>query len=90
MPVVRQVRDGFRRSRLGSTRSSASPQAAEMKFTYHDQDDILRIEFSEDLVVKDVSHGWNFSVGYSKNGIAEITILDAKAAGHWPPEIVVI
>ncbi len=61
-----------------------------MKITYRDQDDVLIIEFSQEPVVKDVSHGWNVNVGYAANGIAEITILDAKAAGHWPPELVVI
>jgi len=37
-------------------------------------------------IVKDVSHGWNLNVGFAANGIAEITILDAKAAGYWPLE----
>jgi hypothetical protein len=32
------------------------------------------------------SHGCNINVGYAANGIAEITILDAKAAGYWPLE----
>jgi hypothetical protein len=49
-------------------------------------DDILHIEFSREPIVKDVSHGWNVNVGYAANGIAEITILDAKAAGCWPLE----
>jgi hypothetical protein len=26
---------------------------------------------------------WHIYVGYTANGIAEITILDAKAAGYW-------
>ncbi len=61
-----------------------------MKITYRDQDDVLIIEFSQEPVIKDVSHGWNVNVGYAANGIAEITVLDAKASGHWPPEIVLI
>jgi len=53
-----------------------------MRIKYDDQDDILFIEFSKESIVKDVSHGWNVNVGYAANGIAEITILDAKAAGY--------
>ena len=37
-------------------------------------------------IVKDVSHGWNVNIGYTAKGIAEITVLDAKAAGYWPLE----
>ncbi len=57
-----------------------------MRIQYDGQDDILFIEFSKEPIVKDVSHGWNVNVGYTANGIAEITILDAKAAGYWPLE----
>ncbi len=57
-----------------------------MRINYDDQDDILHIEFSKEPIVKDVSHGWNVNIGYAANGIAEITILDAKAAGYWPIE----
>ncbi len=55
-----------------------------MKISYDDRDDILLIEFSQEKVVKDVSHGWNVNVGYGEHGIAEISILDAKKAGFWP------
>ena len=58
-----------------------------MKITYNEQDDVLRIEFSSAPVIRDVSHGWNVHVGYSKVGLAEVTILDAQAAGYWPLEI---
>ncbi len=57
-----------------------------MRIKYDEQEDILFIEFSKDPIVKDVSHGWNVNVGYSAKGIAEISILDAKAAGYWPLE----
>ncbi len=57
-----------------------------MRIRYDEQDDILHIELSREPIVKDISHGWNVNVGYSANGIAEITILDAKAAGYWPLE----
>ena len=49
-----------------------------MKVTYNETDDILRIEFSEEKIVKDVSHGWNVHVAHSESGIAEVTVLDAK------------
>ncbi len=57
-----------------------------MRITYDDQDDILCIEFSKEPIVKDISHGWNVNIGYTAKGIAEITVLDAKAAGYWPLE----
>ena len=57
-----------------------------MRITYDDQDDILCIEFSKEPIVKDVSHGLNVNIGYTAKGIAEITVLDAKAAGYWPLE----
>lgn len=57
-----------------------------MKISYDDRDDILLIEFSQEKVVRDVSHGWNVNVGYGEHGIAEISILDAKKAGFWPIE----
>ena len=55
-----------------------------MRIRYDDQDDILYIGFSQEPIVKDVSYGWNVNIGYAANGIAEITILDAKQAGYWP------
>lgn len=57
-----------------------------MRIKYDAEDDILHIEFTKDPIVKDVSHGWNVNIGYGATGIAEITILDAKADGFWPPE----
>jgi hypothetical protein len=57
-----------------------------MKITYDDRDDVLRVGFSSEPVVKDVSYGWNVNIAYGANGIAEITILDAKANGYWPLE----
>ena len=57
-----------------------------MRIVYDAKEDILHIEFSKEPIVKDVSHGWNVNVAYSASGLAEITILDAKEAGYWPPE----
>lgn len=61
-------------------------RSANMRISYDDQDDILLIQFSSDLIVRDISHGWNTHIGYATSGIAEITILDAKASGYWPIE----
>ena len=58
-----------------------------MRIRYDEQDDILCIGFSEEPIVRDVSLGWNVNIGFTANGIAEITILDARSAGHWPIEI---
>lgn len=57
-----------------------------MRIKYDDHDDILHVQFSQEPIVKDVSYGWNVNVGYAARGIAEITILDAKANGYWPLE----
>lgn len=57
-----------------------------MRIWFDDSDDILHIEFSKDTILKDVSYGWNVNIGYAANGIAEITVLDAKANGYWPLE----
>lgn len=57
-----------------------------MRIKYDEQDDILRIKFSRGAVVKDVSCDWNVNVGYTETGIAEITVLDAKKNGYWPPK----
>ncbi len=50
-----------------------------MRIKYDAQDDILHIEFSKEPITKDVSHGWNVNIGYAADGIAEVTILDARA-----------
>jgi uncharacterized protein YuzE len=57
-----------------------------MKISYDDQADVLCFEFSDDAVVRDVSYGWDVTIGYGEHGIADITILDAKAKGYWPIE----
>jgi uncharacterized protein YuzE len=57
-----------------------------MRIEYDSEDDILNIEFTKEAIIKDISYGWNVNIGYGVNGIAEITILDAKAKGYWPLE----
>jgi len=55
-----------------------------MTIDYDDREDILFIRFSEEPVVRDVSHGWNVTVGLTEHGVGQITVLDAKAAGLFP------
>jgi uncharacterized protein YuzE len=58
-----------------------------MKIIYYEDDDTLFIEFSQDKIVKDVSVNWNVNIGYTQEGIGEITILEAKKSGYYPFEI---
>jgi len=58
-----------------------------MKMQYDEEDDILVIEFKKDKIVRDISLGWNVNVGMTKNGVGEIVVLDAKAAGLFPLEL---
>jgi uncharacterized protein YuzE len=55
-----------------------------MKIVYYEQDDILFIEFSKDKVVRDESLNWNIHLGYTEEGIGEITVLDAAKTGLYP------
>jgi uncharacterized protein YuzE len=55
-----------------------------VKIVYYEQDDILFIEFSKHKVVRDESLNWNINVGYTEDGIGEITILDAAKNGLYP------
>jgi hypothetical protein len=58
-----------------------------MKIQYHKQDDILYIQFSDAPIVKDVSYGWNVNMGFTENGLGQITLLDAQADGLLPVEL---
>lgn len=55
-----------------------------MKIEYDEREDILFIRFSDDPVIRDVSHGWNVTVGLTEHGVGQITVLDAKSAGLFP------
>jgi len=52
-----------------------------MKISYHETDDILRIELKMGKIVRDVSMNWNVTIGYTDSWVGEITILDARQAG---------
>lgn len=55
-----------------------------MQITYYEDDDILFIKFNDKPIVRDVSYDWNMNIGYTEQGVGEITLLDAKAAGLLP------
>ncbi|WP_321801552.1 DUF2283 domain-containing protein [Caballeronia sp. J97] len=57
-----------------------------MRIEYDEDEDILHITFSNAPIVRDVSQNWNVNLGFSETGLAEITILDAKANNYWPIE----
>jgi hypothetical protein len=49
-----------------------------MKISYYDVDDILHIELTGEPIETDESMAPHLHLGYSANGLAEITILDAR------------
>lgn len=55
-----------------------------MKIRYDEESDTLRIELAGSPVVRDVSRIWNVNLGYGADGLAEITVLEARASGLWP------
>ena len=58
-----------------------------MKIAYYEKDDILFIEILKGTVVCDESVSWNVNVGYTAEGLGEITILDARKSGIYPLQI---
>ena len=58
-----------------------------MKIVYYEEDDTLFVEFSKDEIVRDESLNWNINIGYTKEGIGEITILEAAKNGLYPLQI---
>lgn len=58
-----------------------------MRIAYYEQDDILFIEILKGTVVRDESVSWNVNVGYTAEGLGEITILDARKSGIYPLQI---
>lgn len=55
-----------------------------MEMSYDPQEDILFICFNKEPIVRDISYGWHVNVGMTEQGIGQITILEAKAAGLLP------
>jgi hypothetical protein len=58
-----------------------------MKIVYYEEDDILFLELTKGEIVRDESLSWNVNIGYTADGIGEITILDAEKTGMYPLQI---
>ena len=58
-----------------------------MKIVYYEEDDILFMELAKGEIVRDESLSWNVNIGYTADGIGEITILDAQKTGIYPLQI---
>ncbi len=55
-----------------------------MQIDYDEQDDILLITFNNDPIIKDISLNWHVNIGFTEQGIGEISILEAKQSGLLP------
>jgi hypothetical protein len=58
-----------------------------MKIVYYEEDGILFLELAKGEIVRDESASWNVNIGYTADGIGEITILDAQKSGIYPLQI---
>ena len=58
-----------------------------MKIVYYEEDDTLFIEFSKGTIVRDESLSWNINLGYTEDGLGEITILEAQKNGLYPLQV---
>ena len=58
-----------------------------MKIVYYEEDDTLFIEFQKGEIVRDETLNWNINIGYTQDGLGEITILDAQKNGLYPLQI---
>lgn len=58
-----------------------------MKIVYYEDEDTLFIEFQKGKIVRDETLSWNTNIGYTEDGVGEITILDAQKNGLYPLQI---
>lgn len=59
-----------------------------MRTTYYDEDDILVIHLSDKPITREVSQDWNTHISFAADGTAvEVVVLDAKANGALPVEV---
>lgn len=58
-----------------------------MKIAYYEEDDTLFLEFAKGEIIRDESVSWNINIGYTKDGIGEITMLEAAKSGLYPLQI---
>ena len=61
-------------------------EGTEMRIVYYEVT-IPFIEISKGTILCDESVGWNINLGYTADGVGEITILDAQKSGIYPLEI---
>lgn len=57
-----------------------------MKIEYNSDDGIVHMTLSNATVTREVSYGWHINLAFGDDELVEITILEAKASGYWPPE----
>jgi uncharacterized protein YuzE len=55
-----------------------------LRIAYYEEEDTLYIELAKGQIIRDESVGWNMNIGYTMDGIGEITILDAAEGGFYP------
>ncbi|WP_029147561.1 DUF2283 domain-containing protein [Methylophilus sp. 5] len=56
-----------------------------MRTTYYPEDDILKMVFNDQPILRETSQDWNVNVSYGADGsIVEMVILDAVASGLIP------
>ena len=58
-----------------------------MKIAYYEDEDTLFIEFTKGKIVRDESVSWNIHIGYTEDGIGEITVLEAAKQGLYPLQV---
>lgn len=58
-----------------------------MRIAHHEKEDTLYIEFNKEPIVRDETANWNMNIGYTENGIGEMTILEAQKSGIYPIQI---
>lgn len=58
-----------------------------VKIVYYEEDDTLFLEFQKGEIVRDETLNWNINIGYTEDGVGEITIIDAQKNGLYPLQI---
>ncbi|MDP8568931.1 DUF2283 domain-containing protein [Methylophilus aquaticus] len=56
-----------------------------MRTTYYPEDDILKMVFNDQPILRETSQDWNVNISYAADGsIVEMVILDAVGSGLIP------
>lgn len=54
--------------------------------TYWPEDDILKVQFSDKPIAREVSDNWNIHKSYAEDGdLVEVVFLDAVKEGYFDP-----